>query len=105
MKDRTRALRRHHEKRVQAKRWQDATNGWLKNSVWDSEQQFEEWKIWRLGRMRHNHSGCGCCMCKPWKHWNKPSRYGRASEMRSWEDAQDQYAGVAQLVEQRFCKL
>jgi len=63
---RVRALRRYSERKVQRKRFKN--HRWLRKS--DGPRL--------LGRLRHNHFGCGCIICKPWKH-----RAGR--KWASWE--------------------
>lgn len=65
-KQRLRALRRKAERKVQKRR--------IKNHRWLKESDDER----LLGRLRHNHFGCGCTVCKPWKH-----RAGR--KWASWD--------------------
>ena len=54
------ATKRHHNKRIQEKR-------------------AKKWSHWDLkgadvqGKLRKTHFGCGCSMCKPWKHGKEPS--------------------------------
>jgi len=56
---RDRLYRRVHAKRVQKKRikkWAKSGSGW----IIDKEKH--------KGMMKKTHFGCGCYICKPWKH-------------------------------------
>ena len=52
------AERRHRAEKKQQKR--------LKNLKinWPSVEEHSNF----IGQLRNNHFGCGCSMCKPWKH-------------------------------------
>jgi|GEM_PF-2293459 len=65
-KNRIRGERRFHERRVQKKRINDLISTWWRDVV-DSKSN-------HVGMLRHNHYGCGCTMCKPWKH-NLENKY------------------------------
>jgi hypothetical protein len=69
---RSRAYRRQQSERVSKKRMR----------IWGA--MVKEWKNdpKQLGRMRKSNFSCGCGMCKPWKHWNKPSCYGSIQGLR-----------------------
>ncbi len=56
-----RSLRRHHERRIQKKR--------LKNyrKVLSDPDEYTINKRYK-GHLKNNHHGCGCKMCKTWKH-------------------------------------
>ena len=56
MKNKRRSQRRFDEKRVQEKRARDAKM--LGIPLTDRN----------LGRLKNNHFGCGCALCKGWKH-------------------------------------
>ena len=87
MKNKKRALRRHHERRVQKKRWLNEISGWLGSSTWKSEEEFQKWKRRRLARYKSNHIGCGCNMCKPWKWgWECPDTHSDKKRLMIEDD-------------------
>lgn len=69
MKNKRRALRRHHERRVQANRARDAK---ILNIPLNDRS---------LGKLRNNHFGCGCGMCKPWK-WGLDEDYPHSQKKK-----------------------
>ena len=64
----SRADRRAHEKRVQKKR----------------KDYYNHTNPRKDGMLKHGHLGCGCILCKPWKH-GKESKY-TPNERRKLQD-------------------
>ncbi len=58
--ERDRSWRRGHAERKQRNRLRKN----LETGFWKPEWVKEEW----VGMLRDGHFGCGCPMCKPWKH-------------------------------------
>jgi hypothetical protein len=61
MKNKKRALRRFQERRIANKRRADIR-------YWFYEKFFKPDEELFFKRLKHNHYGCGCSGCKPWKH-------------------------------------
>jgi hypothetical protein len=59
-KNRKRSERRYSESVIQRRRFKKTR--WI-NEIWPDTKHSNP-RVW--GKLRHNHRGCGCSMCKPW---------------------------------------
>lgn len=99
---RTRAYRRHQEKRVERRRYESNYHRWIKQQAQAVqgvrnitvgparlEPYGAEWTARFRRQLRSGNGSCGCVMCKPWKHgarWDYPVKKSERCRLDSVKD-------------------